>query len=179
MVRLNIRVSLEDSRVVAEAKDHLNQFEEEEIDQRNSASQVLLVAQLVSELRHTLKRLGNAGFLLIFLEGRTQEAHHVLLEEALELDNSASFHGVCTHESRCPPVTDVHGHGRRLCQLEVTVDDVRQVRIVKTQVLLVLPAFSPLVISAIVAPVLEVNSSVAQNVTIDVAAIANSEPPVG
>ena len=135
---LKLRVACEDSLVGANSKNHLNCLEQNEVGHRKSACEELLVAKEVSDFGQTLDSLVCNNALIILLEGQTHEAGDVVFKDALKLNNSASLSGVCSHEGRAPFVTDVHSHGCRLSELEVAVNNVRQVRVFQTQALLVL-----------------------------------------
>ena len=100
----------------------------------------------------------------------------MVLADALHLDNSASLLSVRSHKGWCPPISNVHSHGARLCELEVAVDDVRQVREVEAQAVLVLLA--PVGCAEFVALVFEVDLGVGQKGSVDVSAIDNSGIPV-
>ena len=88
----DVRMVGEDSLVVAEGKDVLNALEEHEVCHRNlRASEVVLVAEPAGKLGQKLAGFFYGSLLVIWLEGHGEEAHHVVLEDVVELDDSASF----------------------------------------------------------------------------------------
>jgi len=107
-----------------------------------------------------------------------EEAKSVVLEYALELNDSASLCCGRAHESWTPFVADVPGHGGRFSQLEVAIYDVGQIGELDAEVLLVLSRPLFLVVEEIVALVLEVHLSIVQNVTVNITAVQRSDVPV-
>ena len=100
----------------------------------------------------------------------------MVLADALHLDDSASLLSVRSHKSWCPPISNIHSYGAGLCELEVAVDDVRQIWVVEAQAVLVLLA--PVGCAEIVALVFVVYIGVGQKGSVDVSAIDNSGIPV-
>ena len=100
----------------------------------------------------------------------------MVLADALHLNDSASLLSVRSHKGWCPSVSNIHGHGAGLRELEVAVDDVRQIREVEAQAVLVLLA--PVGCAEFVALVFKVDLGVGQEGSVDVSAIDNSGIPV-
>ena len=94
IVSLEIRVARVDSLVVAKGADGLFHLEKHEIHHRKSASEVVLVAEELSELGVSLNSLVNDFTLWFALEAHHQEAKHEVLDNALELDDPASLRRV-------------------------------------------------------------------------------------
>ena len=172
-----VRMRREDALVVLQGEDGLHNLEQEEVCHRKiSAGDPVVAAELSGELGKKRDGFFNGSILVVWFEEHGHEGHQVVLADALHLDDSASFLSVCSHKGWCPSVSNIHSHSAGLRELEVAVDDVRDVRVLDAQIQLILLA--PVGCSEVVAPVFEVNFSVGQNASVDVSAINNSGVPV-
>ena len=73
MESLKLRVSCEDSLVVAETKNALDCLVELEVDHRKRACEEILVTQEINDWWQNLESLGNDFWLRFFLETHHQE----------------------------------------------------------------------------------------------------------
>ena len=101
----------------------------------------------------------------------------MFVENLVEHVDGSSLLGGGAEKRRGPLVADVLGDGLGLAELEVTVNEVGQVGEVEAEGILVLG--TPLsVVNHIVAFIVVVDTSVVQDVSVDVAAGATSDLPV-
>ena len=88
----DVRIVGEDSLVVAEGKDGLHHLIEEEVCHRKlRAGNPVVVAELLGKLGKKSDGFGYGSLLLVWLEAHGHKGHHVVLADALHLDDSTSL----------------------------------------------------------------------------------------
>ena len=171
---LEIRVSSEETSVLAKTVDCLTDLPHNNIDEGQSASnEVIVGAEAVSKGCDGLHSLGDGFVTVLASEGNGSDAREEVGDNVLEHENLSFLCDVGTEEFRSILLTDVEGDCLGLSQLEVSIDDIWQVgEVESTTALHGGPRF------LIVLPVLEVDSLEVEDVTVDATAGTSPDGPV-
>ena len=128
VVGLELRVSLVDAVVAIDRVESFNDLEQVVVDHRDTvADKELLVAKPFANGTHLSHACCNSCSSVWATESQLHASQESFLNDALEHNDVGALLSILAQKSWAPSVADVDGHGFRLGETEVAIDNVRQV----------------------------------------------------